>query len=833
MLIRLAFHPKACSKILRALMKKIRSFTESMVIPASGSIPEMHWRRSPSTRGRHRSKVSLRKDRIDQIPIRSSSRIHGDLPECRRLKRRSRVHIKKASINGPRFCRDRDNLTFPGNVNERRRHGDFSSFMIRIGQEAACNNHDNDRAQGYPLTCGDATKNSSVTGSAEGKGFSQTFKDPRNHDSSLACRTRAQDPTEVCSDERIGHLDAGNMNEKNMSTYAMLESDPEAHSHMRYVRNDSLLVYRDKDDLNTDSDNNEERKRDTGVDVFPSGIGQENACRTKYFTLPTKDAGGLITGTGKIHRRNKGSDSDDDYGFVGGILDKKIPRYADQSAGDSSLSRDGVNLVCSHDIVSRYSEHKTDSSKRKSQKNILDPVKVNAQRRRRSRSDGCSFVIGLDQDFHRSGDAPKKSSLWGERTNHLSDSCSLNEGRRYGGFPSSRIKTKNGPEVCCYSDQAEESSINASESTTIPDIETLSSSEKQSISSEELTNSLESAKNRDRFAISGFYSSSTNTHINTHIDSNVGPSWIHAGSNEIAHIHQKRDVGKSISSTYGNSSSSSSGLQCDFSPIYRDSSSISADVPSESTSRLDHSSNITIELHSSKYRSNSSRMSSNSSSSRRSCASSISTKLHGSDWSPEHRDLANIPANSEVLGSDPQHLGLSTIYPNLQDSTLVSSEHRDSSSITVGSLDLSSLSITSTDLLISDSDSRERRGLISSMMSTVLPKSDNLTSSHARDSSGSNNSANLPRSHVSSRHIKDPAESIMSSEDLTSRSLAIVKLSENPAEDFRQSMREMMMTMTMGSEEMEELLRCYLTLNSPHLHDLIQEVFCDVWCTIS
>jgi uncharacterized protein (TIGR01568 family) len=64
-------------------------------------------------------------------------------------------------------------------------------------------------------------------------------------------------------------------------------------------------------------------------------------------------------------------------------------------------------------------------------------------------------------------------------------------------------------------------------------------------------------------------------------------------------------------------------------------------------------------------------------------------------------------------------------------------------------------------------------------------------------------------------------------------SLAMVKMSQNPAEDFRKSMYEMMRRMRRSDgEEMEALLHCYLSLNSPQLHDLIEEVFCDVWCAL-
>eukprot|EP00250_Pteridium_aquilinum_P014164 c21820_g1_i1 orf=603-2219(+) len=64
-------------------------------------------------------------------------------------------------------------------------------------------------------------------------------------------------------------------------------------------------------------------------------------------------------------------------------------------------------------------------------------------------------------------------------------------------------------------------------------------------------------------------------------------------------------------------------------------------------------------------------------------------------------------------------------------------------------------------------------------------------------------------------------------------SFALVKMSDDPYEDFRKSMYEMIMEKDLeGSMDVEELLYCYLTLNSPEHHELIEEVFSDVWSAI-
>lgn len=61
-------------------------------------------------------------------------------------------------------------------------------------------------------------------------------------------------------------------------------------------------------------------------------------------------------------------------------------------------------------------------------------------------------------------------------------------------------------------------------------------------------------------------------------------------------------------------------------------------------------------------------------------------------------------------------------------------------------------------------------------------------------------------------------------------SFAMVKCSFDPQQDFRDSMVEMIMEKRISRpEELEELLACYLTLNSDEYHDLIIKVFRQVW----
>lgn len=78
------------------------------------------------------------------------------------------------------------------------------------------------------------------------------------------------------------------------------------------------------------------------------------------------------------------------------------------------------------------------------------------------------------------------------------------------------------------------------------------------------------------------------------------------------------------------------------------------------------------------------------------------------------------------------------------------------------------------------------------------------------------------------------AEERMLEETAGLDSFAVVKCSSNPEKDFRDSMVEMVTELQINQpEEMEELLACYLTLNSDEYHDLIVKVFRQVWLDIN
>ncbi|XP_071721197.1 transcription repressor OFP1-like [Rutidosis leptorrhynchoides] len=63
-----------------------------------------------------------------------------------------------------------------------------------------------------------------------------------------------------------------------------------------------------------------------------------------------------------------------------------------------------------------------------------------------------------------------------------------------------------------------------------------------------------------------------------------------------------------------------------------------------------------------------------------------------------------------------------------------------------------------------------------------------------------------------------------------SESMAVVKTSVDPGKDFKESMVEMILENNMkSSKDLEDLLACYLSLNSNEYHDLIIKVFKQIW----
>lgn len=65
-------------------------------------------------------------------------------------------------------------------------------------------------------------------------------------------------------------------------------------------------------------------------------------------------------------------------------------------------------------------------------------------------------------------------------------------------------------------------------------------------------------------------------------------------------------------------------------------------------------------------------------------------------------------------------------------------------------------------------------------------------------------------------------------------SFAVVKLSSDPQSDFRESMLEMIFQNNLwASKDLEDLLSCYLYLNSDEYHDLIVKIFKQIWSDLT
>lgn len=72
--------------------------------------------------------------------------------------------------------------------------------------------------------------------------------------------------------------------------------------------------------------------------------------------------------------------------------------------------------------------------------------------------------------------------------------------------------------------------------------------------------------------------------------------------------------------------------------------------------------------------------------------------------------------------------------------------------------------------------------------------------------------------------------SSMSVEGKVKESFAVVKKSKDPYEDFKKSMVEMIREMEMSeTEDLEQLLQCFLALNSPSYHAVIVRAFMEIW----
>ncbi|KAG6508025.1 transcription repressor OFP3-like [Zingiber officinale] len=90
--------------------------------------------------------------------------------------------------------------------------------------------------------------------------------------------------------------------------------------------------------------------------------------------------------------------------------------------------------------------------------------------------------------------------------------------------------------------------------------------------------------------------------------------------------------------------------------------------------------------------------------------------------------------------------------------------------------------------------------------------------------------ANSPRFSSQKVHRQLPAATAQKKKGLPAGGVAVVKCSSDPQRDFRESMAEMIAENNIrSSEDLEELLACYLFLNSSEHHDVVVKAFRQIW----
>ncbi|GKE75828.1 transcription repressor OFP8-like protein [Tanacetum coccineum] len=116
-------------------------------------------------------------------------------------------------------------------------------------------------------------------------------------------------------------------------------------------------------------------------------------------------------------------------------------------------------------------------------------------------------------------------------------------------------------------------------------------------------------------------------------------------------------------------------------------------------------------------------------------------------------------------------------------------------------------------------------------------ESDDETTLFSSRSFSSDSSASFRKSRAlrkskkkSKRFSSGSDKGMEKSGKLVEDSFAVVKKSSNPYEDFRVSMVEMIVEKNIfGPQELEDLLECFISLNSEEHHWVIFDVFIEIW----
>ncbi|KAF1883865.1 hypothetical protein Lal_00038358 [Lupinus albus] len=125
----------------------------------------------------------------------------------------------------------------------------------------------------------------------------------------------------------------------------------------------------------------------------------------------------------------------------------------------------------------------------------------------------------------------------------------------------------------------------------------------------------------------------------------------------------------------------------------------------------------------------------------------------------------------------------------------------------------------------------ESKSLKGSLLKVKIVKEDNALMKEVRNNSGGGRRLRLRINSPRIRSRKSVSTAAVAGfRRSLSDSFAIVKSSFNPESDFRESMMEMIVHNNIrSSKDLEDLLACYLSLNSDEYHHLIIKVFKQIW----
>ncbi|XP_057772544.1 transcription repressor OFP1-like [Salvia miltiorrhiza] len=149
----------------------------------------------------------------------------------------------------------------------------------------------------------------------------------------------------------------------------------------------------------------------------------------------------------------------------------------------------------------------------------------------------------------------------------------------------------------------------------------------------------------------------------------------------------------------------------------------------------------------------------------------------------------------------------------------------------------SSESDQSSDIIIhvDDNDSITELSMISEprRLPPIQTKPAPIKPRRSSTSPGSRKSFKVGRKGRRRRKAEEEEEEERKAGRFYSESFAIVKASFDPEKDFKESMMEMIVENNIrAAKDLEELLACYLSLNSNQYHDTIIKVFEQIWAQL-